>query len=540
MITVGLYGIADTTSGAAPTYTHDHGVAVLREGRVLAAVELERITGRKHDNRLPHFITALLERLVPPDEPVRFVSVNSFVGSAFVSGDGNLRIEPRGPVPISSEPVPADVYWFPDGRTRRPATGFVVCHELAHVASHLPFIGRFVDGALAVHIDGGASRSACSFWDVVDARPRLRQADWGLLKDVVNNFNASPIACAILGFAPEQHLSIPGRLMGYAGLGEADPSMARWLRAHRWFLEASVESTRAALQARFGPLSPRNPTSQALCACLQAAFQEDVVREIAVRAKLHDHLYLAGGAALNIPTNAALQAQFGSVWVPPATSDAGLALGAAAWIEYLDLGELPIHGPFLNGLGVPVGEPSLDCIEATAALLMEGAAVGICNGAAEIGPRALGHRSIVSRADDPQLRIRVSENIKRREWYRPVAPALCEAAAREVLDDRATDSPLSRFMLGAWQVRPEWRDRLAGVLHADGTVRAQVVRDDGQNRWFHALLQSLWERHGIPALINTSFNGPGTPIVHEHAEARPLATAMGLDAVVVHGSLHRR
>ena len=156
MITVGLYGIPDTSGSAGPTYVHDHGVALMRDGRVLTVVQLERWTGRKFDNRLPLFIGEILDRLLPPDEEVRFVSTNVFLGSSFISADGNLRIEPRGEVAISAEPVPADVYWYPDGRHRRPAEGFVVCHELAHLGSLLPFCGAFEDCALAAHIDGGA------------------------------------------------------------------------------------------------------------------------------------------------------------------------------------------------------------------------------------------------------------------------------------------------------------------------------------------------------------------------------------------------
>ena len=165
--------------------------------------------------------------------------------------------------------------------------------------------------------------------------------------------------------------------------------------------------------------------------------------------------------------------------------------------------------------------------------------MGVCSGAGEVGPRALGHRSILARTDRPEVRIRTSETIKRREWYRPVAPVMCEAAARAVLSRDALASPLSRWMLGAWPVAPDWRDALRGVLHADGTIRAQVVRPGEGNDWLHALLTRLWELHGLPALINTSFNGPGQPIVQREGDARRTAAQLGLDGVVVNGSLHR-
>ncbi|MCG8416987.1 MAG: hypothetical protein MJE77_03460 [Proteobacteria bacterium] len=543
MITVGLYGIQDTTHDTArgrhPTHTHDHGVALMRNGRVLTVVQLERWTGRKHDNRLPVYIDEILDRLLPRDEPARFVSVNSFVGNAFISASGNLRIEPRRDIGISSELVPAEVIWYPDGQRRRPAEGWVLCHEMAHIASLLPFIGHFEDGALAAHIDGGASRSASSFWSLHKGRPVLQEASWDLLKDVVNNFNVNPAVRAILGFAAEEHLAIPGRLMGYAALGTADDELDAWLRHQDWLLGLPDDEASRRVRDQLGTLDPRAQGCQDLCATMQRAFQQEVISALRSRKTSRGTLYLAGGAALNIPTNAALQEHFDQVWVPPASNDSGLALGAAAWVEHLDHGPLPVHDPFLNRFDTPATEPDPTVVPEVARRVLDGDVFGVCNGAAEVGPRALGHRSIVARADDIALRIRVSETIKRREWYRPVAPILCEAAAREVLDEIAVTSPLSRWMLGAWQVRPEWRKALRGVLHTDGSVRAQVVRDDGQNTWMHALLLHLWQGDNIPALINTSFNGLGQPIAQRHDSALALASALGLDGLVLHGSLHR-
>lgn len=539
MLTVGIYGIRDTTHGQHPTYTHDHSVALMRDGRVLTVVELERYTGKKHDNQLHAFLPEILRTLVPSDETVRFVSVNAFVGSSFLSADGNLRIEPKREVTIDNELVPADVYWYPDGITRRTAEGFVVCHELAHLASILPFAGSFEEGALAAHIDGGASRSACSFWRIVGGKPTLEEASWDLLKDVVNNFNVNPAVRAILGFLPEDHLSIPGKLMGYAALGESREDLAEWLRSRRYLLDCDDSVAREQLMARLGTLDPKDPACQALCATLQREFEKEVTSALIRRARNARTLYYAGGAALNIPTNSKLLDHFEQVWVPPATNDSGLALGAAAWLEHQERGPLPMHGPFLNAWGAPLDEPGTFAIERVAALLLAGDVVGVCNGAAEIGPRALGHRSILALANRVDLRIRVSETIKRREWYRPLAPILCREAALEVLEPAAAQSVLSRFMLGSFRVEPEWQHALAGVLHGDGSVRAQIVDDDGQNTWMHALLSFLWREHRVPALINTSLNGPGRPIVHRHEDALGLAAELGLDWVVVHGSLSR-
>lgn len=550
MITIGIYGIRDTTRSPLPMYTHDHGVAVMAEGRVQAVVELERWTGRKHDNRLDEVIGDLLAELAPQGKEVRFVSVNTFVGDAFVSASGELRVEPAGNVDIPSILTPARVRWYPNGIEPRAATGFIMCHELAHIASILPFVGRFEPQSLLAHIDGGASDSACSFWSWNGESARLIEASWDHLKAPVNNFNASPLVRAILGLAPHDHLAMPGKLMGYAGHGEASEIILEWLSENRFFLDhpGDPADLLAQVNRRFGAalsdFDPHTPLLQDICATIQAHFQASVTSVILEMQRRTGarHLYYAGGAALNIPTNSALEASgaFASVNVPPCPSDTGLALGAAAWVELKDRGELSRHSPFLGRLGADCGPTSLESVSNTAEMLARGSVVGVCNGASEVGPRALGHRSILARPDSVDLRRRVSEVIKRREWYRPLAPVVMAEVAREAFGDAIAESRLAPFMLGAFRVRDEWAPRFAGVLHRDGSLRAQVVQGgDPDTAFLYALLAELQRVHGVFGLINTSFNGPGEPMVHRHNDALPLARRLGLDGVVVHGSLYR-
>lgn len=548
MITVGLYGIQDVGLGHRPTMTHDHSIAVMREGRVLAVVQLERHTGVKHDNRLADYLCDLLDELVPGDEPVRFVSANSFVGSSFISTDGRLRIEPDGPVGIAPVLTPARCHWFPDRLHRRAAEAWVISHEFAHVASILPFVGQFPAGALLAHIDGGASDSACSFWTVDGGQAHLLHAGWDDLKDEVNFFNTSPLGRLALGLSPGEHLAMPGKLMGFAAMGSARPELSAWLAQHGWL--QSFAGSAAELDALIrhahgatGVLDTHHPLMADLCACLQARFTQRVVSRIGDFAKLTGHrtLCYAGGAALNIAANVALErcGAFDEVWIPPCANDTGLALGAAAWLEYLDRGSLHIHGPFLQNLDAPDGEPSLAAIPQVAALLAAGKVVGVCNSAGEVGPRALGHRSILARADSIELRQRVSESIKQREWYRPVAPVVSLEVARQAFGPELEQSRLAPWMLGAYSVRQDWQRHFAGVLHQDGTVRVQTVDAAALgHQWLHALLQHCWQQHGLAGLINTSFNRQGQPILQRHSEAQGAARELGLDAVVVHGSLH--
>lgn len=534
MLTVGLYGIRDTSTGGGPTYTHDHSIAIMREGRVVDVVPLERVTRVKHDNRLDVYIGSLLAERIG-DEPVRFASVNAFVGDAFISADGNLRIEPQGPVPIRAAPVPARVRWWPDGIHPRETKGWAVCHEIAHVASLLPFVGRFEPESLLAHIDGGASDSACSawWWDGVEAR--LLESSWDLLKDPLNNFNVGPLGRLALGLKPGDHLSMPGKLMGFAGHGHADTKLLAWLRKHRFFLGHNDAAVRGALESHFGKEIPWAD----IAATIQTDFEERVATQI-LRWQQQTgarRLYYAGGAGLNIPTNVLLEnsGRFDAVHVPPCTNDTGLALGAAAWIEYRERGHVALHDAFLSRADTEAA--TMDQIDQIAELIAGGAILGLCNGNAEIGPRALGQRSIIARPDDIALRKRVSEDVKRRESYRPVAPMLLAEIALEAFGPDIAHSQLAPFMVGAWKLRPEWEACFSGVIHADGTLRAQVVSD--ANVFLSTLLRRLWHCHKIAGLINTSFNGPGEPIVHTRSDALASARRIGLDGVVIEGVLHR-
>jgi len=550
VVTIGLYGIRDTTHGAHPAYVHDHSLAVMRAGRVQTVIPLERWTQRKHDNRMCDLLPELLDSLNLRDEPVRFVSVNSFVGASFQTSDGNLRIEPDAPVRIAPELIPSRVRWFPDGLTPRAATAEALCHEFAHVASLLPFVGRFAPNSLLVHLDGGASDSAASFWYWDGVSARLLESSWDRLKTPVNNFNSSPLVRAILGFHSQEHLSIPGKLMGYAGHGTPDARLLAFLQDNSFFLNGPEDPVELLLLANrrlgtsWSAFEPHSQFCRDLCATIQAHFEDSVCAAIQdwQQRTGAEHLYYAGGAALNIPTNARLEASgaFRSVHVPPCTNDTGLALGAAAWREFQEQGELPIHGPFLCHSGVSKTEISLIELDDIAERLASGQVLGVCNGAAEIGPRALGHRSILARPDSIELRRRVSETIKRREWYRPVAPVLALEVAAQAFGPLVTSSTLATFMLGAYRLLPEWQQHFAGVIHADGSLRPQVVPgEDLDHAFLHALLMRLWHRHGIAGLINTSFNGPGDPIVQRHEEALDCGRRLGLDGVVLNGSLHR-
>jgi len=222
---------------------------------------------------------------------------------------------------------------------------------------------------------------------------------------------------------------------------------------------------------------------------------------------------LSGGCALNIKWNAALRGSglFEDVWVPPFPNDAGSAIGAACVEMIRSTGSSalewsPFSGPAVTRTtSVPAGWSSRPCgIEEVAKILdVQGEPVVVIDGRAELGPRALGHRSIIAPATADSMRDRINR-MKGREWYRPVAPICLESRAADVFDPGSKDP----YMLFDHQVRAAWSGRIPAVVHLDGSARLQTVGED--NPTVHRLLTAYERRTGIPVLCNTSANLKGS------------------------------
>lgn len=256
----------------------------------------------------------------------------------------------------------------------------------------------------------------------------------------------------------------------------------------------------------------------------------------------------AGGCALNTRLNATLaeRAGFATLFVPPAPHDAGTALGAALYGWCFDLGQPAPSAPIDAAWGPPPGavdtawlRPSghhvttglthKEVIHRVAGLLTDQRVVGWVQGGMEFGPRALGHRSILAHAGSPQVRDRVNR-LKQRASYRPLAPAvLAEHAARYF------HGPVDAFMNRTALVRPEQRERLAGVTHVDGSARVQAVATG--HGAFRDLLETFAQRSGTPVLLNTSFNLKGHPIIRTASQAVDAFAALDLDALAVADTL---
>jgi carbamoyltransferase len=265
------------------------------------------------------------------------------------------------------------------------------------------------------------------------------------------------------------------------------------------------------------------------------------------------NLCMAGGVALNCVGNGfvAREAGFENVWVQPAAGDDGIAIGCAYYgylellkkprtyvMEHAFLGREHSQDEIIEALssGVTrfevVRKESGDICKEVAQLLADGNVLGWFQGRSEFGPRALGNRSIIADPRTHEMRDKLNKRVKHRQAFRPFAPIVLAERSDEIFEG-SYESP---YMLMAKNVRPEWRDRIAGIVHVDNTARIQTVTE-ATNARLYRLLKEFDAITGVPVLVNTSFNVKGEPIVEAPGDAIDCFLATGIDYLAIHDLL---
>ncbi|MEV1156009.1 carbamoyltransferase C-terminal domain-containing protein [Micromonospora chokoriensis] len=292
-------------------------------------------------------------------------------------------------------------------------------------------------------------------------------------------------------------------------------------------------------------------------AALARAVQETLERALLHCARhLHERtglsrLCIAGGVGLNSVANGRIMREtpFEEVFVVPAAGDNGISLGCAYYAAHRLQGrpirELPTLADAYLGPEYPPADVEAALTEAgltpervddlpgrVAELLAGGALIAWYDSRSEFGPRALGHRSILTAPYPASVRDRLNNEVKFREWFRPFAPVVLAERASEYFDI-TQDSP---FMLLVSKVRRP--DEIPGVTHVDGTARVQTLRRSVNQRLYDVIARFA-DLTGTPVLLNTSFNVAGQPIVETPRDAVQGFLGMRLDYLVIAGRLVR-
>jgi carbamoyltransferase len=549
------------TLGINYSQMHDSSACLVRDGEVMFAVAEERLSRVKHDARFPVLsIRACLEfaKLQPKD--LDFVCFGWSAPGALYRHDLGCYLRGRQPASylnlLNSTRYFASM-WHQSGGQERFEDAFgptksrmrFVDHHLAHAISAYAYSG-FEDAAIVI-VDGRGAWEASSLWHGRGGRlEHIETIPW---PNSLGLFYAS--FTEYLGFRPN---SDEWKVMGLAPYGGPGVDLRAFIQpdenpyrvAPRLLLGNGTGST-AAIAARLGPR--RVPESEIDDRCKNVAF---AVQDCCERAMLRlaqravektgcRNVCLAGGVALNSKANGKILSSglAAQIFVQPASGDDGVCLGAAL-APYLDNGQaMPVHKMRHAYFGPQFTEEEIekalrtyklrcsrldDPAKTAAELLAGGKIVGWFQGRMEFGPRALGNRSILADARDPEMNAKVNNAVKFREWWRPFAPAMLAEVAGDYLES-ATDSP---FMILTAQVKPEKRGVIPAVTHVDGSARPQTVEAD-LNPLFWKLIKEFGCRTGVPVVMNTSFNLRGEPIVTTPTDAVRTFFSSGMDALVI-------
>ena len=539
--------------------TQDASICLMHGSQLVWAIQKERLTRRKHHWGKPgdlrqHYVPALPGLDRPIDVVVECFSSDDEIGS----------------LPEYEAELAATLTLAPDCRRAR------ISHHLAHLYSVF-HPSPFREAAVMV-VDGQGSPAAefTERWSGAGTVP----GDWRevssfytatrervdcMAKQLWDRDDARLVGLGMFYFLLTQAMfpgeGNEGKVMGLAPHGDARafglPPLA--VDGHQVTIPAVWVSVLAE-RGRFRYGTPGVSFSE--CANLAAAGQrafEDAL--LAVARWLHGatgmtDLCFAGGTALNCSANERLlrETPFQRVFIPPAPSDAGTALGCALY-GLVELARVSCDYRWRNDyLGPP---PQFEAIAAALAdapdllverlpgqdvlcermldLLCARKVVALYQGRSEFGPRALGHRSILGDPRRGYIRDWINARVKQREWFRPLAPVVLAEHA-----DAWFDVPgASPFMQFAAPVRPGRASLVPAITHVDGTARLQTVAAD-DDPLLRSLLTGFAERTGVPVLLNTSFNGKDEPIVETPAQAVASFRRMPLHALAMPPYLVRK
>jgi carbamoyltransferase len=540
---------------------HDFSAALMCDGDIRVAIEQERLSRRKHG--ITHWF----------ESPVQKAIDYCLTAEGIAMDDISII--------VSSDTLPARVRHDLRSHELR-----LYPHHLCHAASAYMMLPLGAKAGILVYDgfgsvcgsaedDGHSKRETFSFFVFHsggheclgqnlgtatverDDFPIVVSDSMGLLYELVT---------AVLGYEPLD----AGKTMGLASYGSLRhldllKSFIRYGDDPSCFFRCPLHDLKIAdALERLFVQGPNAFTAKAdLAASVQAVMNETALRAVNLfRNRGIDHLCVSGGCALNTVTNSFLVEKSPldvPISAPPHCGDAGLGLGAF-WLHTFELNE---ELPELTFRGKPLApaiarpgrvygadertsavhqfyprlslDPSVRGPDELARLLARGELIGVFNGRSEIGPRALGGRSIVADPMAVSVRERINRLVKKREPYRPLAPIVLERRYDDYFEDRRRADP---YMLKVARVRERCVREAPAVVHVDGTARVQVVGAGG-DPFLSELLNEFESLTGRAVLLNTSFNRRGEPIVESPLDAIDAFVGMKLDGLYLDGEFYR-
>ncbi len=544
---------------------HDSTACIVSDGELVVAIEEERLIRKKHTGELPiHAIKKCLEfsRLAFDDIDYIAVSIQpnyDWLPRALFFAAHPLNLKPftmHAPVLLKQMK-----FWcwyktqWPKSN-RRPKV-VLVPHHLSHVAGTF-FVSPYENAAL-LSID--ASGEWATSWLGLGEGNTINCIKQSYFPMSLGSYYSA--VTQFCGFQPNYD---EGKTMGLAAWGDASRFQSKVEKIvnvdHKGNIHIDLSYFRFQFRGkqrcsqkffdvfgkpRVGHKGEIEQHHMDVAAAFQKVLEERVLQlcHMLHKKTKTDYLVIAGGVSLNSVMNGRIvkETDFKDLYVMPAAGDNGTAIGAAFYL-YNNILQKPrsyVHSdPYIGTsysdkeIASVIAECKLktrlheDITGITAKLLNEGQIIGWFQGRMEIGPRALGNRSIIANATLPDMKVKINAEVKHREAFRPFAPAVPIEHKNEYFDLEVA----APFMLKVCNVLSEKRSLLPSITHADGTARLQTV-DPDINPLFHELLTRFGELSGIPVLLNTSFNVMGEPIVESPFDAIRCFFSTGMDSLIL-------
>jgi carbamoyltransferase len=473
---------------------HDAAITMIQDGEILFAAHSERYSGIKNDSDLNAALFADCYRQGgKPDKVVYFER-------PYLKKLRQLRAGQYGEV-LSYKNTPS--YYLRDyiGNSKIE----YVQHHQSHAAAGY-FTSPYEESAIVV-IDAIGEFETCSIWYAwgshFEKRYTLKYPNsLGLWYSAMTQR---------LGLKPQEDEYI---LMGMAGWGTQDHKLKNSIREdffndsdkpidlkdnlHRGCLDWNPE---------YFPDDDSDDWKFNIAANVQWICEEEIRKVFSLAKRLvpeTDNCVYMGGVALNCVANSIIaQRYYPKLWILPNPGDAGSSLGCAAYVygEHVNW-KTPFTGYDITGR-----YPRKKVLDE----LLQGNIVGVANGRAEFGPRALGNRSLLADPRGDDIKDRVNE-IKHRQKFRPFAPSVLEEHAHEIFDMPVKKSQFMQFTAPC-----KYPDKYPAICHVDNTSRVQTVSKD-DNPGYYKLIKEFYEKTGCPMVLNTSLNIKGQPIVNSHLD----------------------
>lgn len=585
-------------------FGHDGSVAVMRDGKLLAAISSERVTRRKKCRGVPPSVFDYLLNIANIRiEDIDAFAVCNWVGDTLCDANGvSSSIYDRAgdgwSASYNGQPLTNDIFtslnkdpeiWgaFLSYRgVERPA--IFVGHHLSHCA-YSYYMSPYTDAisvAIDVADDAGFTNAIVDFSEG-GTHFRLMKRD----NSVHVGFIYSQV-CDYLGFWPS--VVGAGKVMALAAYGKphCNAHDLAWPSCNDFFFAATpslfsmlglklpqsytyypqLENEGGVVDANWLHKDAwQSEVSTTLAATAQKILEDSLLAYLTKLRSLttHKNLCLSGGLFLNCVANGiiARSGLFDNVFVAPACGDDGLSVGAAMLIEnscikrsgsimrkprakiVLSTREVFDSGKWYSSLDIDMAiEKSRAHLEArhtkqvvivddaeianlVAQQIADGKIVGWFYRGSELGPRALGHRSILADPRRADMKDILNLKVKHREEFRPFAPSVLKEHAEEWFDTQGKDSP---FMLISMQCKKP--DLIPAVCHVDGSSRIQTVDAENNGRYYE-VVKAFYEKTGVPCIVNTSFNVQGEPIVETPSDAIKCFLGTQIDVLVLENTI---